>query len=124
GGGEAGALLLALLAVAAVAAGYAAYIYNLPKAVAGHTSSTTAVSIVLGTQHPQPWRHVFLELTPAIVCLGLFGFVVLLTGLRHLTRPPQVLAAGTVAVLSPLPCGGRRASLARTPPPCVRVVSS
>jgi hypothetical protein len=108
---QARTLLLALLAVAAVAAGYAAYIYNLPKAVAGRTSSTTAVSIVLGTQHPQPWRHVFLELSPAIVCLGLFGFVVLLTGLRHLTRPPQVLAAGTVLMWCLLMYAGSRTAL-------------
>jgi hypothetical protein len=108
---QARTLLLALAAVAVVSAGYAAYIYDLPKAVTGQASSTTAVSIVLGTQPPLPVRHVFLELAPVIVCLGMFGVVLLIVGLRHLTQPPQMLAAGTVLLWCLLMYAGSRTAL-------------
>jgi hypothetical protein len=108
---QARALLLALAAVAVVSAGYAAYIYNLPKVLAGHASSTTAVSIVLGSQPPRSSRHLLVELTPAVVWLGAFGVVLLIVGLRHRLRPPQLLAVGTVLLWCLLMYVGSRTAL-------------
>jgi hypothetical protein len=108
---QARALLLTLAAVAVVSAGYAAYIYNLPKVLTGHASSTTAVSIALGSQPPLSARHLLVELTPAVFWLGAFGVVLLIVGLRHLTRPPQLLAAGTVLLWCLLMYAGSRTAL-------------
>jgi len=108
---EARALVLTLAAVAVVSAGYAAYIYNLPKVLGGHASSSTAVSIALGSQPPQSPRHLLVELTPAVVWLGAFGVVLLIVGLRHLAQPPQMLAAGTVLLWCLLMYAGSRTAL-------------
>jgi hypothetical protein len=105
------ALLLVLAAVTALSAIYAAYIYNLPKVFRGHAASSTAVSIVLSSQPPRgPW-HLLAELSPPVIWLGLFGAVLLLVGLRHLTRPGQVLAAATVLTWCVLMYVGSRTAL-------------
>jgi len=108
---QARALLLTLAAVAVVSAGYAAYIYNLPRALNGHASSTTAVSIALGSQPPLSPRHLLVELTPAVVWLGAFGVVLLIVSLRHLAQPPRMLAAGTVLLWCLLMYAGSRTAL-------------
>jgi hypothetical protein len=105
------ALLLVLAAVTVVSAVYAANIYNLPKLLKGHAASSTAVSIALGSQRPpSPW-HLLAELSPPVVWLGLFGAVLLLVGLRHLTRPEQVLGSATVVIWCVLMYAGSRTAL-------------
>lgn len=108
---EARALLLTLAAVTVVSAAYAAYIYDLPKVLGGQAASSSAVSIVLGTQPSfSPW-HVLAYLSPPVVWLGLFGAVLMIVGLRHLARPEQVLGAITMLIWCALMYAGSRTAL-------------
>src|SRR5262249_57208573 len=64
--------------------------------VTGHSSSSTAVSIALGSQQAPAPRHLLAELGPGLVWLGLFGAGALAMSIRYLARPTQVAAAVTV----------------------------
>src|SRR5262249_57600117 len=64
--------------------------------VAGQSSSSTAVSLTLGSQPAPAPRHLLAALGPALVWLGLFGAGAVAMGIRYLARPTQVLAAVTV----------------------------
>jgi hypothetical protein len=98
---EAGILVAALAGTAVLAGCYAVYIYELVKAPGGHSATSTAVSIALGSQPPAAPRHLLPEVGPPVVWLGLFGAAVLAAGIavaaaRRVARPAQVLAALTV----------------------------
>jgi hypothetical protein len=108
---DAAALLLSLAAIAVLAGCYAAYVYNLPKAVSGNSASATAVSIALASQQPATPLHLLSGLSPPIVLLGLFGTAVLATGLRHADQPAQVLGILTVVAWCVLMYTGSRAGL-------------
>jgi hypothetical protein len=89
-------LLLTLGAVVVLAVCYAALTYNLAGLIAGHSSTSTAVSITLGSQPASAPRHLLAELGPGLVWLGLFGAGALAMSIRYLRRPTQVAAAVTV----------------------------
>jgi hypothetical protein len=89
-------LLLALGAGTALAVCYAALTYNLAGLVTGHSSTSTAVSLTLGSQAAPSARHLLVALSPALVWLGLFGVGAVAIGIRYLGRPAQVVAAATV----------------------------
>jgi hypothetical protein len=89
-------LLLALCAAAVLAVCYAALTYSLAGLVTGHSSTSTAVSLTLGSQPAPAPRHLLAALGPALVWLGLFGAGAVAMGIRYLARPTQVLAAVTV----------------------------
>jgi hypothetical protein len=89
-------LLLTLCAAAVLAVCYAALTYNLTGLVTGHSSTSTAVSLTLGSQSAPAPRHLLVALGPALVWLGLFGAGAVAMGVRYLARPTQVLAAVTV----------------------------
>jgi len=89
-------MLLTLGAVAVLAVCYAALTYDVAGLVTGHSSSSTAVSIALGSQPAPAPRHLLAELGPGLVWLGLFGVGALATSIRYLARPTQVAAAVTV----------------------------
>jgi hypothetical protein len=89
-------LLLTLCAAAVLAVCYAALTYNLTGLVTGHSSTSTAVSLTLGSQSAPAPRHLLTALGPALVWLGLFGAGAVAMSVRYLARPTQVLAAVTV----------------------------
>ncbi|HEY7920650.1 MAG TPA: hypothetical protein VIE45_13400, partial [Streptosporangiaceae bacterium] len=89
-------LLLTLCAAAVLAVCYAAFTYNLAGLVTGHSSTSTAVSLTLGSQSAPAPRHLLTALGPALVWLGLFGAGAVAMSVRYLARPTQVLAAVTV----------------------------
>jgi hypothetical protein len=89
-------LLLTLCATAVLAVCYAAFTYNLAGLVTGHSSTSTAVSLTLGSQPAPSPRHLLVALGPALVWLGLFGAGAVAMSVRYLARPTQVLAAVTV----------------------------
>jgi hypothetical protein len=91
-GREAWALFLSLAGVAVLSACYGVYIYFSVH----HAATSSAVSIVLGSQTAPGPGAVLKELGPPIVWFGLIGVAALAAGLRHYARPGQVLAALTV----------------------------
>jgi hypothetical protein len=91
-GREARALFLSLAGVAVLSACYGAYTYI----AVHHASTSSAVSIVLGSQSAPAPGALLKELGPPIVWFGLLGFAALAAGLRHLARPAQVMAVLTV----------------------------
>ena len=91
-GRDARALLLSLAGVAVLSACYGVYIYF----AGGHSATSSAVSIVLGSQTAPGPGGVLKELGPPIVWFGLIGVAALAAGLRHYARPAQVLAVLTV----------------------------
>jgi hypothetical protein len=95
-GREARVLLLSLAGVAVLSACYGAYVYNLGKILGGHSATSSAVSIVLGSQTAPGPAGVLKELGPPIFWFGLLGAAALAAGLRYLARPAQVLAVLTV----------------------------
>jgi hypothetical protein len=95
-GREARVLLLGLAGVAVLSVVYGAYIYNLGKIVGGHSATSSAVSIVLGSQAAPGPGSVLKELGAPIVWLGLIGVAALAAGLRNLAKPAQVLAVLTI----------------------------
>jgi hypothetical protein len=92
---EARVLVLSLAGVAVLSACYGVYIYFLGKSGVSHSTSS-AVSIVLGSQPASGPGAVFKELGPPIVWFGLIGVAALAAMLRRLARPAQVLAVLTV----------------------------
>jgi hypothetical protein len=91
-GREARILFLSLAGVAALSACYGVYIY----VAVHHAATSSAVSIVLGSQAAPGPGAVLKELGPPIVWLGLIGVAALAAGLPNLTKPAQVLAVLTV----------------------------
>jgi hypothetical protein len=108
---QAGALALTLCAVAVLSACYAALTYSLAGLVTGHSSTSTAVSLTIGSQPAPAARHLLAELAPALVWLGVFGVAALAAGIRRLARPPQVLAALTVLLWCALMYAGSRTAM-------------
>ena len=89
-------LALALAAAAVLAVCCAAFTYNLAGLVTGRSSTSTAVSIALGSQPVPAAGHLLTALGPAVVWLGLFGAGAAAAGIQRLAQPGQVLATLTV----------------------------
>ncbi|HEY6278072.1 MAG TPA: hypothetical protein VIX86_17265, partial [Streptosporangiaceae bacterium] len=104
-------LLLALGASAVLAVGYGALTYNLAGLVTGRSSTSTAVSIALGSQPVPAVTHLLTALGPAIVWLGLFGAGAAAAGIRRLAQPGQVLSAVTVLAWAALMYLGSRTAV-------------
>ncbi len=109
-------LLLTLCAAAALAVCYAALTYNLAGLVTGHSSTSTAVSLTLGSQSAPAPRHLLAALGPALVWLGLFGAGAVAVSVRYLARPTQVLAAVTVLLWCVVMYVGSRTAADGFPP--------
>jgi hypothetical protein len=92
------ALVLTLGALGVLAFCYAAYVYNLPGLISGHSATSKAVSIALGTQSPPPAVHLLHAVSAPVVWFGLIGFIVLALGLRRLKDPARRLAALTLVL--------------------------
>jgi hypothetical protein len=105
------ALLLALCAAAVLAVCYAALTYNLAGLVTGRSSTSTAVSIALGSQPVPAASHLLTALGPAIVWLGVFGAGAVAAGIRRLAQPGQVLSALTVLLWTALMYLGSRTAV-------------
>lgn len=93
---EARTVLAGLGALALLAIGYGWYTYGVGWPVAGHSASSAAVSMVLGSQPAPGPLHLFSALGPPIVWLGVLGLAVLAAMLRYERRPAPVLAAVTM----------------------------
>jgi hypothetical protein len=91
-GRDASALVLALAGVAVLSACYGVYTYI----AVHHSATSSAVSIVLGSQAAPGPGGVLKELGPPIVWFGLLGVAALAAGLRRCARPAQVLTVLTV----------------------------
>jgi hypothetical protein len=91
-GREARALFLSLAGVAVLSACYGVYIYI----AVHHAATSSAVSIVLGSQAAPGPGGVLKELGSPIVWFGLIGVAALAAGLRNLAKPAQVLAVVTI----------------------------
>jgi hypothetical protein len=91
-GREARVLFLSLAGVAVLSACYGVYIY----VAVHHAATSSAVSIVLGSQAAPGPGGVLKELGSPIVWFGLIGVAALAAGLRNLAKPAQVLAVVTV----------------------------
>jgi hypothetical protein len=104
-------LLLALAAAAVLAAGCAALTYNLAGLVTGRSSTSTAVSIALGSQPVPAAQHLLTALGPAVVWLGLFGAGAAAAGIRRLAEPGQVLATVTVLLWAAMMYLGSRTAV-------------
>jgi hypothetical protein len=83
----------ALAAATALATCYAWYTYGVGWPVIGHSASSAAVSMVLGSQPVAPASHLLSALAPVTVWLGVLGLAVLALAVRCLRSPAQVLAA-------------------------------
>jgi hypothetical protein len=111
-GTDARVLFLGLACVAVLSACYALVTYGLPKALGGKGSATsTAVSIVLGSQTAPPPEHILVELSPPIIWLGAFGVAMLLVGTRYLRSAPQLLAAATMLLWTAIMYAGSRTAV-------------
>jgi hypothetical protein len=91
-GREARALFVSLVGVAVLSACYGVYIY----VAVHHAATSSAVSIVLGSQAAPGPGGVLKELGSPTVWLGLIGVAALAAGLRNLAKPAQVLAVVTI----------------------------
>jgi hypothetical protein len=109
---DARVLFLGLACVAVLSACYALVTYGLPKALGGKGSATsTAVSIVLGSQTAPSPEHILSELSPPIIWLGAFGVAMLLVGIRYLRTAPQALAAATMLLWTAIMYAGSRTAV-------------
>jgi hypothetical protein len=109
---DARVLFAGLASVAVLSACYALITYGLPKALGGKGGATsTAVSIVLGSQTPLSPVHILSELSPPIIWLGALGVAMLLAGIRYLKTPPQVLAALTMLLWTAIMYAGSRTAV-------------
>jgi hypothetical protein len=104
-------LALALAAAAVLAAGCATFTYNLAGLITGRSSTSTAVSIALGSQPVPAAGHLLTGLGPAIVWLGLFGAGAAAAGIRRLAQPGQVLATVTVLLWAAMMYLGSRTAV-------------
>ncbi|MDX6337940.1 MAG: hypothetical protein QOG05_5280 [Streptosporangiaceae bacterium] len=93
---EARVVLAGLAALALLAICYGWYTYGVGWPVAGHSASSAAVSLVLGSQPAPGPLHLFSALGPPIVWLGVLGLALLAAMLRYERRPAPVLATVTM----------------------------
>lgn len=93
---EARVVLAGLAALALLAICYGWYTYGVGWPVAGHSASSAAVSLVLGSQPAPGPLHLFSALGPPLVWLGVLGLALLAVMLRYERRPAPVLATVTM----------------------------
>lgn len=93
---EARMVLLALVLLTLLSTCYAWYTYGVGWPLARHGATSSAVSLVLGSQDVLPASHLLAQLAPAIVWLGVLGLAMLAVALPSQRTPPQVLATVTI----------------------------
>jgi hypothetical protein len=93
---EARVVLAGLGALGLLAICYGWYTYGVGWPVAGHSASSAAVSLVLGSQPAPAPLHLFSALGPPIVWLGVLGLGLLAAMLRYERRAAPVLATVTM----------------------------
>ncbi len=91
-----------------LATGYGWYTYGVGWPLASNAASSTAVSLVLGSQPASRPGHVIFALGAPIVWLGVLGLALLAVMLRYERRPGPVLAAGTLIAWCLLMYAGSR----------------
>lgn len=79
-----------------LATGYGWYTYGVGWPIARNSASSTAVSLVLGSQPASRAGHVVFALGAPILWLGVLGLALLAVMLRYERRPGPVLAAVTL----------------------------
>ena len=94
------------LAVLAICYGW--YTYGVGWPVVGHSASSAAVSMVIGSQPAPAPMHLFSALGPPIVWLGVLGLALLVLMLRYERRPIPVLTTVTLILWTLLMYAGSR----------------
>jgi len=89
-------VLLALVLLTVLATCYAWYTYGAGWPLVRHSGTSSAVSLVLGSQGVLPASHLVTQLAPPIVWLGVLGLAMLAVALPYQRTPPRVLAAVTM----------------------------
>jgi hypothetical protein len=108
---EARMVLLALAGLTLLSTCYAWYTYGVGWPLVRHGATSSAVSLVLGSQLVLPAPHLLAQLAPPIVWLGVLGLAMLAVALPYLRTPPQVLAVVTMILWCVLMyVGGRTAA--------------
>ncbi len=107
---EARVVLAGLGALALLAICYGWYTYGVGWPVAGHSASSAAVSLVLGSQPAPGPLHLFSALGPPIVWLGVLGLALLAAMLRYERRPAPVLATVTMILWCLIMYAGSRSA--------------
>jgi hypothetical protein len=90
------ALALALGGLGALSLAYAWYIYGLGHILSGAGGTKATVGLDVGSQPVLKASDLLAWVGAPVIWLGVFGFAVLATAVRHLRRPGQVLCALTV----------------------------
>lgn len=85
-----------LAALIVLATGYGWYTYGVGWPIASNSASSTAVSLVLGSQPAPHAGHLIFALGAPILWLGVLGLALLAVMLRYERRPGPVLAAVTL----------------------------
>jgi hypothetical protein len=93
---EARMVLFALAGLTLLSMCYAWYTYGVGWPVVRHGATSSAVSLVLGSQAVLPASHLLAQLAPPIVWLGVLGLAMLAVALPYRRSAPQVLAVVTM----------------------------
>ncbi len=93
---EARLVAAGLAGLIVLATGYGWYTYGVGWPLARNSASSTAVSLVLGSQPAARAGHVIFALGAPILWLGVLGLALLAVMLRYERRPGPVLAAVTL----------------------------
>jgi len=107
---EARMVVAGLAALALLAISYGWYTYGVGWPVAGHSASSAAVSMVLGSQPAPGALHLFSALGPPILWVGVLGLALLVLMLRHERGRAQVLATVTLILWCLMMYAGSRAA--------------
>ena len=93
---EARVVAAGIAGLTVLAIGYGWYTYGVGWPIARNSASSTAVSLVLGSQSPPSAGHLISALGAPILWLGVLGLALLVVMLRYQRRPGPVLAAVTL----------------------------
>ena len=105
---EARMVLAGLGGLAVLAICYGWYTYGVGWPVVGHSASSAAVSMVIGSQPAPAPMHLFSALGPPIVWLGVLGLALLVLMLRYERRPIPVLTTVTLILWTFMMYAGSR----------------
>ena len=105
---EARMVLAGLGGLVVLAICYGWYTYGIGWPVVGHSASSAAVSMVIGSQPAPAPMHLFTALGPPIVWLGVLGLALLVAMLRYERRPIPVLATVTLILWTLIMYAGSR----------------
>jgi len=105
---EARMVLAGLGGLVVLAICYSWYTYGVGWPVVGHSASSAAVSMVIGSQPAPAPVHLLSALGPPIVWLGVLGLALLVLTLRYERRPIPVLTTVTLILWTLIMYAGSR----------------